>query len=316
MAPSKDAMKTLGFFSGTLFTALTAVIACSAGGSSEGSTIVPAEPGPVVGPPPPGDTNENPPPPTVGLGGAGSLFGDEELEAEDGCDTVLPILLRDFSQAHPDFEMAFQGDEPRLHLVQPDLGADGKPVFLNSVGCPRDNQRQRECNTGFNPTQAVITSADSFAQWYRTIDGTNFAFEREIELAETAPGSGVYTYASNAFFPLTMTEGFGETPQGQGKNFLFTTEIHTRFTYVARQVFTFRGDDDLWIFVNGKLALDLGGMHGEREASIDFDAQAAALGITPGSDYAMDVFHAERHTSQSNFYMETNIACFTPVIPR
>lgn len=297
--------------------ALTAIMACSAGGSSPGSTLAPAEPGEVADPSVPNDTNPTPPLPTAGLGGAGSqLFGDEELEVEDGCDTVLPILFRDFSQAHPDFEMAFQGDEPRLHLVQPDLGADGKPVFLDSVGCPRDNQRQRECNTGFNPTQAVITSADSFSQWYRTVDGINFEFEREIELAETAPGSGVYTYASNAFFPLTATEGFGATPQGQDRNFLFTTEIHTRFTYVARQVFTFRGDDDLWIFVNGKLALDLGGMHGEREASIDFDAQAAELGIAPGSDYSMDVFHAERHTSQSNFYMETNIACFTPSIPR
>ncbi len=308
-------MKTSRLFSRGLFAAaLIQVIACSAGGRDEGSSVLPVNPDP--NPSPAGGQTGNPPPPPAVPGDNTDLFGDEDLEVEDGCDTVLPIRFRDFSQAHPDFEMAFSGDEPRLHLVQPDLGTDGKPVFLNSVGCPRDNQKQRECNTGFNPTQAVITSADSFSSWYRTIPGTNFEFDREIELAETAPGSGLYTYASNSFFPLTMTEGFGETPTGRGKNFLFTTEIHTRFTYVARQVFTFRGDDDLWIFVNGKLALDLGGMHGEREAKIDFDLQAAELGIVPGGDYGMDVFHAERHTSDSNFYMETNIACFTPGIPR
>jgi fibro-slime domain-containing protein len=246
------------------------------------------------------------------------IFSDAELEPddEDSCDSVLPVTFRDFSQAHPDFEMAFPGDEPRLHLVQPQLGVDGKPVFLDSVGCPRDNQRQRECNTGFHPTEAVITSRASFDQWYRTIGGTNVPFEKEITLAEASPGSGIYQYGSNAFFPLTPTEGFGETPPGQGRNFLFTTEIHLTFFYQRGQVFTFRGDDDLWIFINGKLALDLGGMHGEREAKIDFDAQAAELGIVAAGSYTMDLFHAERHTSASNFYMETNIACFSPAIVR
>jgi len=28
----------------------------------------------------------------------------------------------------------------------------------------------------------------------------------------------------------------------------------------------------------------------------------------------MDIFHAERHTNQSNFRITTNIDCFTPVI--
>lgn len=297
---------------------LLPLIACSAGGEqSAGSTVQPAAQQPPADTAPASES-------ALGAGqpvatpstGSSPVFGDEELEAEDECDTILPVLYRDFSEGHPDFEMPFQGDEPRLQLVQPDLGADGKPVFLDSVGCPRDNERHRECNTGFNPTQPVITSAETFGQWYRTLQGTNFEFEREIALTETAPGSGVYTFGSNAFFPLSPAEGFGETPPGQGRNFLFTTEIHTQFSYVAGQVFTFRGDDDLWIFVNGKLALDLGGMHGERTASIDFDAQATELGISPGGTYGMDVFHAERHTTQSNFYMETNIACFTPVIPR
>jgi len=64
------------------------------------------------------------------------------------------------------------------------------------------------------------------------------------------------------------------------------------------------------VFVNGKLALDLGGVHGAQEDTIDFDAQAGALGITPGNTYALDVFHAERHTSESNFRIETSIECF------
>ena len=62
------------------------------------------------------------------------------------------------------------------------------------------------------------------------------------------------------------------------------------------------------------LALDLGGMHDPIEATLDFDKQASALGISPGNTYQMDIFHAERHTSGSNFRVETNIKCFTPVV--
>ena len=71
-------------------------------------------------------------------------------------------------------------------------------------------------------------------------------------------------------------------------------------------------DDELWIFVNGKLALDVGGQHQALEGTIDFDLQAAALDITVGSTYPMDIFHAERQTTDSNFHIETNITCFEP----
>jgi fibro-slime domain-containing protein len=163
-------------------------------------------------------------------------------------------------------------------------------------------------------TQVSINSAESFHDWYHTTEGVNFEFQKELELTETPAGSGVYVFESTAFFPLEPAEGFGVTPKnsGQGKNFLFTTEMHLLFTYVAKQSFSFSGDDDMWIFVNDTLALDLGSMHRAEPGTIDFDALADKLGIKPGGVYAMDIFHAERHTSASNFRIETNIGCFRP----
>ncbi len=244
---------------------------------------------------------------TVGAGGAG---GSE-------CKSTLEVLYRDFNDTHPDFEMDFRGDVVRRELVEPALDSDGKPVFLDSIGCQADLQTPLACGGG-TPNQVVINSKASFDQWYRDVPGVNMTFPKQLELEESPPGSGQYVFDSMDFFPLAPEEGFGITPQNhKNQNFLFTTEIHLKFGYVAGQEFSFRGDDDMWIFINGKLALDLGSMHGPESGVIDFDAQAASLGITPGNSYTMDIFHAERHTDGSNFHIETNISCFVPVdVPR
>lgn len=245
------------------------------------------------------------------------MFNPDDLVPTDECDGNLPVLYRDFSHTHPDFEMDFRGDVVRRQLVEPTLGANGKPVFKSSVGCPAQEGTPTAC-ANWNVTQPVITSAESFSQWYSDTPGINVAFEQTLELVETQSPTGLpfYRFSSNEFFPIRPDQGFGITPPGQNRNFLFTTEVHVTFTYVAGQRFTFRGDDDMWIFVNGRLAVDLGSMHDSKEAIIDFDAQAADLGIAVGRAYPMDIFHAERHTDASNFSIETNIACFTPAIVR
>jgi fibro-slime domain-containing protein len=220
-------------------------------------------------------------------------------------------------------------NKPRAYTGAPDL-VQAMPQVPAGTGQRRRMVSGPGCWTAANPTPMgvcgigtcvpwdispityAIKSSSSFDQWYNTTAGVNMEVPGELNLVKTPPGSGVSVFDTNAFFPID-DKGFGNTPN-QLHNYHFTTEIHVKFTYQAKQTFTFRGDDDLWIFVNGKLALDVGGQHQALEGSIDFDAQAATLGISPGGSYAMDIFHAERQTAESNFRIETNIKCFEPAV--
>jgi fibro-slime domain-containing protein len=226
--------------------------------------------------------------------GGPSSVGDGD--AGDEC-SGLKARIRDFNPAtHPDFEK-FSGSGATTGLLQTTLGTDNKPVFAASKG--------------------QITSADSFSSWYNDMPGTNIGIDIEIPLTEMPNMANSFEFSDSTFFPIDA-KGFasGETPvepMKNGHNFNFTTEVHTKFTYRRGDNFMFQGDDDLWIFVNGKLALDLGGLHSSLPGTIDFDSKAAELGITVGGTYNMDIFHAERHTTESNFRIRTNIDCFKTV---
>ena len=170
--------------------------------------------------------------------------------------------------------------------------------------------------TGSAPTAisfgapGYITSAASFAEWYGPAAPS---VSHSITLSETAPGSGVYSFASGAFFPI---DGMLLGDYALGHNYHFTYQIHATFGYTpgAGQVFSFSGDDDVWVFFDKTLGIDLGGVHGTAGGSVNMDSF-----FGPGKaagNYDFDFYFAERHTSGSNFSMETSLNLVsTPVVP-
>jgi fibro-slime domain-containing protein len=230
------------------------------------------------------------------LTGDGADAGLIQNGNSSNCSLVVGVV-RDFksfnlqTNGHPDFEH-FSGNGPTLGLVQKTLGTDRKPIY--GAECDNNGSPNPPCKYG----QEMTTQAN-FDQWYRFTQDVNMPY---LVYLQFVPNGGVYTFESHSYFPLDNA-GFGNTP-GWPHNFSFTTEIHVKFSYKGGETFSFSGDDDLWVFINGKLAMDLGGLHPPANGSVNLDS----LGLTKGQEYDLELFNAERHTDASNFRADTNLA--------
>jgi len=83
----------------------------------------------------------------------------------------------------------------------------------------------------------------------------------------------------------------------------FTSEVRFWFVYQAgaAQVLSFTGDDDVWVFINRRLAVDLGGIHTPLDGSVNLDLMAVDLALVDGGLYEIVVFQAERQTYGSSY---------------
>jgi fibro-slime domain-containing protein len=93
--------------------------------------------------------------------------------------------------------------------------------------------------------------------------------------------------------------------QATGHNFHFTFHMQATFTYddAIGQMLEFEGDDDFWVFFDGRMVVDVGGRHPPRGQFVDLNR----LGLVDGQQYTLDFFSAERQTFGSNIRISTNI---------
>ena len=185
----------------------------------------------------------------------------------------------------------------------------------------------------------LTTGKDRFDEWYRDVPGVNKRVGLALTFYEYEDASlnsdiaimgrrnesslltrydsldPVFNEREDGFFPLddfTMDNGGASadplkfqtvwpiTSNWYEHKFSFTTEFHSVFTYFGGEVFQFTGDDDVYVFINGFLELDLGGRHSAMTEYIFLDSLKYST-LKVNETYTIDLFHAERARYESNF---------------
>ena len=193
-------------------------------------------------------------------------------------------------------------------MVEPTLGANGVPV--RATNFPENCKITEHLNQWFLPQVVATKNGKDYSN----------ATCRSIELVyssdgfwlgqkdKNSPEGGLFLLDDFEFLDeeKTIKNPFYDNIAGSTNkrhNYGFTMKIQASFEYIPGQYFEFFGDDDVWVFINNKLVMDIGGQHAQVFGSVNLDT----LGLVEGANYPFHIFYAERHVSESNFMMRTSI---------
>lgn len=243
--------------------------------------------------------------------------GDEFVDPGSMPETLeLTGVIRDFHLSHPDMQYRISG--VMKGIVEDELDEDGKPVLDLAF---------RDSLSSTQLSKYPVNSVETFNQWFRDVPGVNTSWLHTITLDRQADGSYFFAQEKPSYFFPADYQGFcanGAEMINAGKgshNYYFTYELETEFTYTDPAtrdndlMFSFTGDDDVWVFINGKLVCDIGGVHGQATASVNVDDDAAELGLEINHNYKLKLFFCERYTSESNFRVQTTLTLRKSELP-
>lgn len=237
------------------------------------------------------------------------------------CKFDLAVTVRDFSAAHPDFEVDNRAEDAikgTKGMILPNLNPATKKPEKNPASAYKYSTRLQDW---FNTTSGQTPALTNYESCY------------DLPISKSLDGYWQYSSLeeyTTGFFPLGLNKDskFPTDPNHQNcyttdidvkscmggpadkpgavdnQNFNFCMEMHANFKYEKGQKFNFIGDDDVWVFINNKLVIDIGGAHWPIKDSVSLDTIS---GITAGQRYDFDLFYCERQFSGSNLLIKTSI---------
>lgn len=220
-------------------------------------------------------------------------FFDPNEEINDSTDTdstrILSAIVRDQKEDGIEFEVGV-GTGHVLGMVEDTLTPE-YGILKGSVNALSNNLESWFENKDLGGGQSNDTCITMV--WRKTADD---GWEYNSDLY-------------GGFFPIDDFDNPNNSAAKYGRNYHFTMELHSQFEYEEgeNQIFEFSGDDDVWIFINRKLAIDIGGVHGPITGVINLDDAKNDLGLVDGETYGLDIFFCERNRTGSNFRAKTSL---------
>ena len=237
-------------------------------------------------------------------------------------DTIsLPITYFDQKKDCQMFEMSCSNEPTgtlQQGIVEDELDAEGLPTpkYAN----------YREAKNHLDGWSRHVTK-DKFYQWFHEVDGKSWQSESEITFYKQTDNKYTYDGAKGTgegrqIFPLDNVKDGNPIYERtcisnhECHNYHFTAQmsVPVRINASGAERFDFAGDDDVWVFLNGKLVLDIGGVHDRRTGyfMVNTDGTITSyvdgkiyrenynVGIKSGDVVELKFFYAERNTSEAN----------------
>lgn len=206
-------------------------------------------------------------------------------------------------------------------MVEEKLGANGVPV--RAANFPQKCKYTDHLDNWFLPEVVKVDGKEynnvTCRELTLTLDSAGFWLgQRDVD----SPERGMFLLDDFLYLDSakTVKNPFYDNIEGKGKinnvednlgfhNYGFSMKVQAQFEYIPGQEFEFFGDDDVWVFINNKLVVDIGGQHHQAKAKVKLDTIGHKTGdsLVPGQTYPFHIFYAERHKIESNFKMRTSI---------